>query len=85
LASSTVSSKQREAGLAPIAARSRDEKVQRNRATFYWKPRTIIACFSELDATPCAPFCERPVQLAPGLLSDGFALAGSDAALSAIY
>jgi hypothetical protein len=56
---STISSKQREAGLASIAARGRDEKVQRNRATFYWQPRTNIACFSEPDATPCAPFCER--------------------------
>jgi hypothetical protein len=53
-----VSSKQSEAGLALIAARSRYEKVQRNRATFYWKPRTIAACFPGIDL-PSELFCER--------------------------
>jgi hypothetical protein len=52
-----VSSKQSEAVLALIAARSRYEKVQRNRATFYWKPRTFTACFPGIDATlPSALF-----------------------------
>jgi hypothetical protein len=59
----------------PIAARSRDEKVQRNGATLCWKPRTILACFPELDATlPSALFSERPVQLVPGVLPDDLRL-----------
>ena len=49
-----------EADLGLIAARSRYEKDQRNRATFCWKPRTIIVCFPGLDGTlPSALFCER--------------------------